>query len=151
MISDNAKIIFDLLPDDGEALTGNQIKEQIEFGAESFKNAKKELKEAGCVTLGRGRGGSVKKIVGAELPKAAPKLSRSELMAAAREEKVAKSKQQKQIDETKKLVEDIVSKELNIETERIKVFPKFPHMTSATVEVWDEEQKTAQIYAWKES
>jgi hypothetical protein len=151
LISDNAKVIFELLPDDGTALTGAQILDQIEIGPESFKKAKYELKEAGCVTLGRGRGGSVTRIPGATLPEAAPKLSKAQRMELAREEKAAKSKEQKRIDAARDLAQKEMAEMLGIDISRVKAFPKFPNLDTAIVEVWDEKKKNAKIYRWKES
>jgi hypothetical protein len=97
-LSENARRVFDVLPLDGSTLSGGKIKDRIAINTFEFADAKKELKEAGLVVLGRGRGGSLGRVEGVEAPEVAQKKSKEESLEIAREEKAAKSKAQRELD-----------------------------------------------------
>lgn len=101
-ISETAKSILDYVKEEGKVSGGN-VKSDLGLKDSEFKKAKDELKTYGLVELGRGRGGTLTHVEGVPLPTEAPKRSRSEMLADAREEKAAKSKQSKK---NKKMVED---------------------------------------------
>ncbi len=90
-----AKKILEILPDDGSKVSGGHIRQTLGLSKPDFMAAKQELKGAGMVTLGRGRGGSLSLIIGAEPPQENRKLSKAEVMAAAREVKESNNKEQK--------------------------------------------------------
>jgi hypothetical protein len=94
-ISDTAKDVLEYLKENGPKLSGGVVKDGLSIKDSEFRKAKDELKTYGLVELGRGRGGTLSYIEGVPLPTEAPKRSRAEIMAAAREEKEAKSKQLK--------------------------------------------------------
>lgn len=90
-----AKEIFEALPKDGSKITGGDLRAKISLSRSQYDEGKAWLKEHGLITLGRGRGGSVALIKGAELPEEPKKLSKAEVMKFAREEKEEKSRMHK--------------------------------------------------------
>lgn len=89
--------VFNYLKDSGldVKLSGGTVKDALGLKDSEYRAAKSELKEAGVVTLGRGRGGTISLVEDAEPPAEPKKLSKAEIMAGAREEKEAKGKQEK--------------------------------------------------------
>lgn len=119
-LSDNAKELFDELPEDGTAISGGNLKFALEISDSEFRQAKAELKEAGLVRFGRGRGGSVARLEGAEVVEI-PTPTPEERMAVAREVKVAKSRERRERDELEARVKTFASKGLDVPEERIHV------------------------------
>jgi hypothetical protein len=106
-ISETAKTILEYVKENGGKLTGGIVKSELGLKDSEFKSAKGELKTYGLVELGRGRGGTITYIEGVPLPTEAPKRSRSEILADAREEREAKSRQAKKY---KKIISDVLEK-----------------------------------------
>lgn len=112
MLSKEARELLECLPDDGTAISGGNLKWDTEFDTRTFKAAKAELKEAGLVTVGRGRGGTVARIPDAPVKEALP-MPPKEKMAKAREAKVAKGEERKQESKASQEIQerrDIVTK-----------------------------------------
>lgn len=104
-----AQKVFEYLEGKGK-VSGGTVKADLDLKDSEWRKVKDELKEAGVVTTGRGRGGTITRIDGAEPPaEATKKLSKTEIMAAAREEKVAKSKVMKFHQEIKEYGEKIAA------------------------------------------
>jgi hypothetical protein len=57
-LSPEAQQVLDALPQTG-AISGGHLRARISIDEDEFKQAKKELRNAGLVILGRGRGGSI--------------------------------------------------------------------------------------------
>lgn len=107
-LSKEARQLYDCLPEDGTAISGGNLKWETEFDTKTYKAAKAELKEAGLVTLGRGRGGSVARIAEVKVEEVAPPPpSKEELLAHAREVKETKTRQQRESEALREHVEDI--------------------------------------------
>src|SRR5688572_7094827 len=87
--------LLEALPEDGSKITGGDLREKIDLKRSDFDAAKKELKELGLITLGRGRGGSVSRVVGAEIPEAPKKLSKAEVAEIARQAREEKTRAHK--------------------------------------------------------
>src|SRR4051812_13589348 len=62
-LSHDAQRVYDTLPETG-AISGGQLKGRLSLDDDEFKQAKRELRAAGLVILGRGRGGSVARHTG---------------------------------------------------------------------------------------
>lgn len=104
--------------------SGGKIQAELDLSEGAYKRAKDELKGAGLVILGRGRGGTIQAIEGAEPPPEPKKLSKAESMAIAREEKLAKSKEQKKRNDIRAKARQLGEKELgetDIPDQRIQV------------------------------
>ncbi len=144
-MTEDALKILELLPEDGSKITGGEILEQIEIGPQSFKNAKRELADLGLVILGRGRGGSVSKVVGAELPVEEPKMSKGEIIALAREAKASKSRESKKTAAIRQYLTTKISKEYDVEEEKVKVFYG-PDSPKVVVEIWGKKGEGAKVY-----
>lgn len=112
-LSDEAQQILDTLkefPDNSG--TGGEIKEATSMKDHIFKKAKVELKDAEMITLGRGRGGRVTLVEGAEPPAEETKgLTKADHMALAREEKEAKKAKKLQYEAQKKEALEAAKKE----------------------------------------
>jgi hypothetical protein len=100
-ISTTARRVLDILPADGSTLSGGKIKDRLRINTTEFTDAKSELKEAGLVILGRGRGGSLARVEGVEVPEAPQKKTKEESLEIAREEKAAISKVQRELNAMK--------------------------------------------------
>jgi hypothetical protein len=100
MLSEVASKVFEALPDDGSPVSGIRLKGELEIGSAALREAKQELQEHKLITLGRGRGGTVLRVPGAE-PPADTRLSKSEIMANAREAKQTKQRAERELDEIK--------------------------------------------------
>jgi hypothetical protein len=109
-MNENAQKLFDYLKTSGK-VSGGTAKAELDFKDSEYRKAKEELNNAGVVILGRGRGGTIELVDGAQPPKEPKKLSRAEIMAAAREEKESRSKQKKFHDESKAHGKKIAAKE----------------------------------------
>jgi DNA-binding transcriptional regulator YhcF (GntR family) len=137
-----AQNIYNYLPTDGSGVSGGKVKEHLAEGntkpsPDEFKKAKQELKEAGLVELGRGRGGTLKRRTDVEAPAPIEKKSKEELLEIAREEKTRKNRAQKAIDDQREFISQDVARKLEVHPEQVRAFPELPDMTTAIVEVWD--------------
>ena len=90
-----AEKVLACLPEDGTSISGGQILDQFNISKSEYNKGKKWLRDNGMVKVGRGRGGTISRIVGAEPPPEPKKLTRAEVMEIAREEKQAQSRDQK--------------------------------------------------------
>ena len=107
-ISDNARKVFDALPIDGSKLSGGKVKDRTRLNTTEFTDAKAELKKAGLVVLGRGRGGSLARAAtDVELPEAPQKKTNEEALEIAREEKAHLTRQQKEYQAMREHVESV--------------------------------------------
>ncbi len=61
-ISADARQIFDWLPPDGSTIGGLRLRSLVRLGNDRYRSAVDELKAAGLVRLGRGRGGTVARV-----------------------------------------------------------------------------------------
>lgn len=95
-LSEEAKKLFDYLPSDGTKVGGITIKKDLQWGTVKFTRAKDELREEGLVAFGRGRGGSVARVEGKEIPQGP---TPGERMAMARAAKVDQRNTAKRRDE----------------------------------------------------
>lgn len=92
---DISKQILDYLPDDGSKVSGGMVRDALELSKTDFTAAKQELRAAGMIETGRGRGGTLRLIIGATPPAEPKKLSKAEIMAGAREAKEANKQENK--------------------------------------------------------
>lgn len=97
-VSDNARKLFKALPAEGK-VGGITIREKVGLSMGEFRIAKVELKNAGLIELGKGRGGSLGRVEGAELPPEPKKADPVKRMAHAREAKQELSRAQRERDE----------------------------------------------------
>lgn len=100
MLSQLAQKLFDVLPADGSKIGGITLQRELEISKGEYIKARAELE--GLVVIGGGRGGSLARVEGAELPDESKK-TKGESLEIAREEKKAKSREQKELDEIKDL------------------------------------------------
>lgn len=137
-----AEKVLEYLKTSGKT-SGGVVKDKLGLRDSEYRAAKKVLKEANLVTLGRGRGGTIEAIDGAEPPPEPRKLSKAEIMEGARAEKEAKSKSQKHHDFIKKTGEAVAKKEFpDSETE---VWVIDANREIYHIWVWDENKK-AKLY-----
>lgn len=141
-ISDNARTIWKSLPADGSTTGAIRLKERINMSSADFRVAKNELKQAGLVVLGRGRGGSLGRAEGSELPPEPVKPDPKERMAKAREAKEAKTRTER---------EQAAIREHVIEVGR-RHFPNAVDIRPGLyedryyIEVYNEKEKGAKVY-----
>lgn len=102
-LSDNAQKVWDRLSEDGEKVGGITLQRELDLTKVEYMRARDELKEENLVEVGGGRGGSLARREGAEI-KTGP--SKQEIMAMAREAKVAKNQDRKERNAT---IEKIVN------------------------------------------
>ena len=135
-----------ILPEDGTKISGGVAKEACGLKRSDYDAAKKELKELGLITLGRGRGGTLSAIVGAERPVEAPKLSPAEKRALAFEEKKELTKAQKERQTVRDMAEEKAA-ELYPDAEEIQVTVADVDMGKAWITVWtDKEGRVGPLY-----
>jgi hypothetical protein len=82
------------------------------------------------------------------LPEKRAKMSKAELMQAAREEKAAKTAQQKKLDIAKEKFIKTAAEEFGVEEHRIKPFPKPSNVEVGYIELWDDKLKSARVIEW---
>lgn len=99
-ISNDARTLFNAIPVEGK-ISGAKAMEATGLGTPAYKAAKTELKKLKYIELGKGRGGTINRVEGVELPDAPKKKSKEEILEEAREVKAEKSRAQKKLDETK--------------------------------------------------
>ena len=100
MTTDIAITVFEALPADGSKISGGKLKDITGLNTTQVQDAKAELKEAGLIVLGRGRGGTLSRVEGATVERPVKK-TKEEALEIAREEKSAKSKAQRELDALK--------------------------------------------------
>lgn len=66
-ISHNAKALLDMIPENGAAIGNITLRkalgyDTLEHTGTEYQDARKELLDANLITLGRGKGGSVRRI-----------------------------------------------------------------------------------------
>lgn len=123
-ISDNARKLLDALPPDGSSIGGMKARDRIAMTAADFRVAKVELKNAGLVTLGRGRGGSIKRNVEAPVPEPPKKRSMEEQAAIAREGKKEKEFETKLMQanrERREAIKAWIAQDHGVDPEKIEV------------------------------
>lgn len=139
-ISDNARKLFNALPPEGK-VGGMSIRDRAGLSAHDFRLAKLELRDAGLVELGRGRGGSLGRIDGAELPPEPKKPSVEERLADAREIKAERSKAQRERDALREHVIEVGRRHF---PDAKEIIPGL-YGNGWYIEVWDD--NGAQVYA----
>ena len=102
-LNDNARKLFNAIPAEGK-LTGKQAKIKTGLSDIHFTNAKQDLKNEGLIVLGKGRGGTMIRVEGAELPPEKEKKTAEDHLEVAREVKREKSRAQKESDRIKAAV-----------------------------------------------
>ncbi len=88
-LSDEAKELFEYLPEDGTKVGGITAKKDLKWGTVQFQKAKDALREEGLVAFGRGRGGSIARVEGKEIPQGP---TPQERMAVARAAKASSTR-----------------------------------------------------------
>ena len=87
------------------------------------------------IEVGRGRGGTIARIVGAEAPPEAKKLTKAEIMQIARDERESKSRIQRERDNIANKAEKEARKE-------------FPDASEITIQVWNIDIGMCYAYIW---
>ena len=96
MLSLTAKKLFEALPPSGNKVGGITLQRELEISKTEYRKARAELQEQNLVIVGRGRGGSLARIEGAEPEE---KATQGQALEYAREAKRAKSREQRELDE----------------------------------------------------
>lgn len=115
--------------------SGGKVQSELGISEGAYKRAKDALKGAGLVTLGRGRGGTIAAVEGATIPEEPKKATKAEVLEMAREEKQAKSRQQKEIELLRNAALEIAKKE-------------HPDADKIEVQVWDIDSGKCYVYPW---
>jgi hypothetical protein len=145
-MDENAQKLLDVLPPDGEKMSGGNAKEACGLKLSDFKAAKAYLRDNGLVTLGRGRGGSLAAIVGAERPIEAPKLTQGEKLELAREEKASISRAQKERDAVREMALE-KAMELYPDADGYQIVVADVNMGKTYIAVWkDKEARVGELY-----
>jgi hypothetical protein len=121
ILNDNAQKILDALPEDGNKISGGVLRDSISMGRKDYDEGKAYLREHGLVSVGRGRGGTICRIIGVALPTEPRKRTKAEIAEFAREAKEAKSAANKKTRERIELITKDVAEELDIDKDRITV------------------------------
>lgn len=130
-LSSTALKVLEALPAES-SVSGGKLKDRLRLSSLEFKAAKDELREAGLVTLGRGRGGTVTRIPDKEYEPPV-KVAPVERMAIAREVKQAKSRERQEMDTLREHVTNI-GKKRHPDADEIKAIWSGYH--GWYVEVW---------------
>jgi hypothetical protein len=96
-LSDLAQKIYDHLPSNGIKVGGITIQRDLELSKVEYGKGRDELKIEGLCVSGKGRGGSLARVEGKEPDNG--KKTKGESLEIAREEKKARSRAQKELDE----------------------------------------------------
>lgn len=135
--------IFRYLKQVGGKASGGQVREALDLRRTEFDSAKQELKEAGTIILGRGRGGTITLVDGAEAPKEKPKKSKADIARGASESRQANIRIRAERDKIANKALEIAEKE-------------FPDADKLEVQVWTDwgkcyvtvwEGKKANVYS----
>lgn len=113
-LSNEARTLFEQLPENGEKVGGITLQRELNIGKLAYQSARDELKSLNLVVVGGGRGGSLKRADGAELPEEKD-TSQAVRLEHAREAKRAKSREQKYYDEIKEVARRWCRENLNYE------------------------------------
>lgn len=136
-MNEYAEKIYNHLKNVGKVSGGN-VKAALDLSDTEYKKGKNELKENGLVELGRGRGGTIQLIEGAEIPEEPKKPSKSDIMKIAREEKQATSNAQKHRDRIRaKALEDAEA--------------EFPDSGEIQIQVADVDSGKVYVTVWNET
>lgn len=103
-LSSQAKQLLDQLPQDGEKVGGITLQRELSITKVAYQKAREELKTEGLVKVGGGRGGSLARVPGAEPKEEEHTTTQAERLEYAREAKVAKSREQKELDRQIELI-----------------------------------------------
>lgn len=114
-LSNEARTLFEQLPESGERVGGITLQRELEIGKLAYQSARDELKAAGLVQVGGGRGGSLCRVEGAALPEDEKPASQAERLGHAREAKKAKGREQRYYDEIKEIARQWCRENLNYE------------------------------------
>lgn len=143
--SPDARNIFDRLPEDGTKVGGITIQRDLEISKLVYMTARDELKEEGLVTVGGGRGGSLARVEGAEIPEEKTS-SQAERLEHAREAKQAKSRAKKELDQKIEMVISYFDKEgVTVAREDVSFRDGQP-----IAAVWEKNGRKARMYAIRE-
>lgn len=114
-----ARTLFEALPEDGAKVGGITLQRTLEFDKTAYQSARDELKAADLVKVGGGRGGSLRRAAGAELPEPEkPEYTPptpNEQLEHAREAKKYKNREQKYHDEIREIARKWCKENLNYE------------------------------------
>lgn len=115
--------------------SGGKVQYELSISEGAYKQAKDKLKGQGLVGTGRGRGGTIWAIDGAEPPPEPKKITKEERIAFAREEKEAKRGLAKQIANLEQAAREIAEAE-------------HPDADKIEVQVWNVDQGRVFVYPW---
>lgn len=132
-----AQQMLDLLPKNGNTLSGGQIKAELGLSPSEFKAVKSELKGAGLISCGRGRGGTIRLVLGAEAPKEAPKITPQERAQFAREARSSQSKERKRRDRIYELVTNWANGQFECEKVEVQIWRDSSDWAECYVYVWN--------------
>lgn len=132
-LSTTAYEVLKRLPDEPDSISGGTVKKFFNLNTTQLQEVKAELKEAGLIKLGRGRGGTISRIPDIEAPQPERKMTKEEALAIAREEKTQKTAAQKKLNAVKERVKEVGEKR-HPEADEIK--PLLHGLDWWYVEVW---------------
>jgi hypothetical protein len=145
-MDENALKLLDVLPEDGSKMGGAEVKKLCGLKLSDFKAAKTYLRDNGLVTLGRGRGGSVAAIMGAERPVEAPTLTKGEKIALAHEEKAELTRAQKEREVVREMAKEQAN-EMYPDADEIQVQVVDVNMGKTYITIWkDKKGKVGELY-----
>lgn len=142
-LSDDARNIFDALPPEGK-VGGISLQRELNISKLTYQAARDELKAAGLVEVGGGRGGSLGRMEGAQLPEEEKPVTQAQRLEYARDAKRAKSREQKQYDELRDLAYQWAAE--NFDGYQVKKpSDVYLHAGQLLVAIWDGPK--AKVYA----
>jgi hypothetical protein len=106
-LSKQAEQVLALIPNEGDKLSGIEIKKRLELSGSEYRKAKAELHEEHLIALGKGRGGTI--IRTAQEQAKGP--SKAEIMAGARAVKKAKAAEKNETEYLKAKAREIGERE----------------------------------------
>lgn len=141
-LSDLAQRLYDALPEDGGKVGGITLQRDLKITKTEYGTARDELKQEGLCVSGKGRGGSLARIEG-KAPE--EKKTNVESLEIAREEKKARSREQKYHDEIREIAARWCREKLDYEIRQ----PNEVHLSygKILVAVWrDDGSRKADMY-----
>lgn len=111
-LSDDARNLFEALPPDGK-VGGITLQRQLDLSKLTYQSARDELKAAGLVEVGGGRGGSLGRVEDALLPEDEKPTTQADRLEFARDAKKSKSREQKYHDEIREIARKWCKENLN--------------------------------------
>lgn len=145
-ISDTAKSVLDFVKENGK-VSGGTVKDCLSLKNSEFIEAKNELKTYGLVEVGRGRGGTITHVEGVPLPTEAPKRSRAEILADAREEKAEKKREQQKY---KQRIDEAIKKATKSYPDNtIELDFYSPNEDIVWVRLWDKGHTKAKVIGYE--